>query len=647
MRQGRHRRRGPGRAIGRGLLSILLLLGAALGYLFVVGVPEWLAEDLAQHVDTGSIAVQAGRTKIHPLRGLILEDARFYRKRRVGPPVFEAERVVVRIDPLYLARGEVRVRRVALSRGVVRPGQGRPGRDAGAARGVGRSAGGSRGRTRAPAYAFPVEATECSVEGIVIESLRCELQSDGAALRLANIDATLRREGLRGSVTGEIRHDLRAVVTSARLVARLDPHLLLPVMGGDASSLSILTRRFDFGDDPPRVELTFTRKPLTSDLAVSGEFWFGETAYRDVELLRADGRFEVLASHSNSVVTLDPLFVVRPEGVLSAHFTTRYPERTVDFDATSSIHPTALTHMLGICTRGQLDAFRFDGPVNVQTAGRVEYGTGLGTDFEAAVRGRDMSVRMYESPEYAFRMRMMGLTNTFSGVDAVFCDGRLKGSFALALPGSASTGTLYRVDAVLEDADFERLLGPHVRDGAQDFAGRVSGALELEGRFGDPGSVRGEGELRVREGRVFSLPVFGGLSRMMRRIIPGLDFVLRQSDASAAFTIVDRKIRSEDIAIEGDVLSLTARGEYEFNTRVDFEVRVKLMKQHTVVAKLMRAVTYPISKLFEFRLTGTLAQPHWYAVHFSLDLLKKLGLDRGNGKDDGSAPEQEDGERGK
>jgi hypothetical protein len=59
---------------------------------------------------------------------------------------------------------------------------------------------------------------------------------------------------------------------------------------------------------------------------------------------------------------------------------------------------------------------------------------------------------------------------------------------------------------------------------------------------------------------------------------------------------------------------------------MDFHVRVKLMKDNNVVARLVRVLTFPISKLFEFRLRGTLDDPHWYPVNFSGDLLEKIGL---------------------
>lgn len=139
-------------------------------------------------------------------------------------------------------------------------------------------------------------------------------------------------------------------------------------------------------------------------------------------------------------------------------------------------------------------------------------------------------------------------------------------------------------------------------------------------------SVTGDGHVSIKKGRVFMLPLFGGLSRFVTAMIPGLDFILRQSDASCAFVIRDGKITTDKILIEGDIISLIGDGSYDLNGSLEFNVRMQFLKQHTLGGMMLQKVTYPISKLFEFRLHGTLKNPQWYPVNFSSDLLKKVGL---------------------
>jgi len=85
-------------------------------------------------------------------------------------------------------------------------------------------------------------------------------------------------------------------------------------------------------------------------------------------------------------------------------------------------------------------------------------------------------------------------------------------------------------------------------------------------------------------------------------------------------------ITTDKVKIEGSVLSLKGRGQCGFDKDVDFHVQVKLMKDNNVVARLVQLVTLPLSKLFEFRLRGSLEDPRWYPENFSTDLLEKIGL---------------------
>jgi hypothetical protein len=162
----------------------------------------------------------------------------------------------------------------------------------------------------------------------------------------------------------------------------------------------------------------------------------------------------------------------------------------------------------------------------------------------------------------------------------------------------------------------------------QDYQGNLSACLKLEGLMGagNGRTVTGNGWIAISDGRVFMLPVFGKFSDFMTKVVPGLDFVLRQGDARAEFTIADSKVHSDRVSVEGDVLSLAGGGWYSFSDDLDFDVKMTLMKEHTLVAKLLRVVTYPISKLFEFRVRGSFAEPAWYPVNFSSDLLEHLGL---------------------
>jgi len=261
----------------------------------------------------------------------------------------------------------------------------------------------------------------------------------------------------------------------------------------------------------------------------------------------------------------------------------------------------------------------------------VEVMTLKGTDFTASFDATRLRYKAYPLDRCRFNMCMTDRTNVLSAVRAELYDGEVGGAARFALPPSTNGHTVIDVALKMKDLDFERVADVLSRDGETDYRGRLSGELALHGTLGaeNHDSLHGNGLINIDDGRVFMLPLFGGLSDIMARLIPGLEFVLRQSDAFTEFSIQDSRVISDKVKIEGSVLSLSGTGHCGFDKGVDFHVQVKLMKDNNVVAKLVRLLTFPISKLFEFRLRGSLDDPDWYPVNFSRDLLENLGLRKG------------------
>ena len=101
----------------------------------------------------------------------------------------------------------------------------------------------------------------------------------------------------------------------------------------------------------------------------------------------------------------------------------------------------------------------------------------------------------------------------------------------------------------------------------------------------------------------------------MTKYVPGVDFILEQTDARADFSVRDGKVSSDEILVEGGIITLSGSGDYYFNRNLDFKVKVRLLKKKTVLGKIVQFVTDPISELFEFKLKGTLAEPDWSILH--------------------------------
>jgi hypothetical protein len=328
------------------------------------------------------------------------------------------------------------------------------------------------------------------------------------------------------------------------------------------------------------------------------------------------------------VITLDPLTVVRPDGSLQTTLEVDRGKEQVRFNARGSLNPHLLRQALNVLSDPFWDRWTFEGPVVIEARGVAGYERRQGTDFKLRFDGREVYYTNHLLDRCTFDVRMIDHGVDVSSLDAGLYGGDVTGVASFLLPRFEGSNTAFDISLSATDLDFEDVAEVLIDDDDGEYRGRLSGRLALRGLLGkgNGSTMRGDGSVAIDDGRVFMLPLFGGLSDIMTRLIPGLDFVLRQSDAWSEFRVGESRVSSETIKINGSVLSLKGRGHCGFDKAVDFHAQVTLMKDNNLVAKLVRMLTFPISKLFEFRVRGTLDDPRWYPVNFSTDLLEKIGL---------------------
>ena len=115
--------------------------------------------------------------------------------------------------------------------------------------------------------------------------------------------------------------------------------------------------------------------------------------------------------------------------------------------------------------------------------------------------------------------------------------------------------------------------------------------------------------VEIRDGRLFSIPLLGGLSQYLARTIPGFGY-LSQTELVSRGYIRPNRIYIRDVELQGTVLTVKGRGDYYFDHTLDVDVQVVPMRSG-YAASVLRILTFPVSKLLEFTLTGTLEDPSW------------------------------------
>jgi hypothetical protein len=622
---GTKRRRRPIRAtlgfLARTVAVIVGVLLIAVLWIVVFGFPDRLCDEMTRRVSSeGPFAIEAESVRLNGWDELVFSRARAYRRRVVGPAAAEANEVLVRFDPRALSRREFCLRSIEVRDGILRP----------------FSALAQVRQTNVQDaidlnFRVPLAVRNFQVQGVTVMALDCTIVGAGPSLSFDGAVASVTNAGSVGVAQGWVRCDLQTGITTGLVHTAFSPLLLEPVFAEwRLGYLVTLLRRFEFTDVPPRIDSGFLVTTGTNyTLALDSQVRIQDGTYRGVPFMRVDGGVHVRYGTDHLTVRVDPLVVVRRDGVVEGRLLVDPPAETIAYDGVSSIHPRALARAIGIFQNDELKPFSFDGAMRILSSGTLDYREGLGrTELDVKGAVGVLGYGDFTIKDAGGTMRMHGLTNTITSFSGEFLDGAVSGRAEVVLPSRPDGRAAYSLDLRLEKADFAKLAALRNTAAKQEFRGRLDANVEMEGLVGvgQGGSVKGRGSVRVRDGQVFSLPIFGGLSSTMAKIIPGLDFVMRQSDAKADFVVRDGKVIAEKVEITGDVLSLTGRGEYTLDGRLDFNVRVTLMKEHTLIGSLLRGITKPISWLFEFRLRGTMDKPEWYPVNFSKDLLEKIGF---------------------
>ena len=622
MTNARNTRRTVWRILSGILAALVVLILVSLLYLSTVGFPTWLVTKLTGRISTGSFVLNAGSIKLDPRLGLVLNDTHIYRKRVVGPAAVDAGEVVLTLDPWAVMDKRICLKKITVHEGVFRFGMVRE-REPSAPTGKFDT----KIRSR-----VELELDKCEVQGFHVEKLSCEFCMGDSTMRLENIKGAVNHDDLKGpDFTGSVTYDMDTGILDGQVVTLFDPHLLIPALHAwGVPSTAKLVKRFNFGETPPRFEAMFRRLPGADPndppdglLNIAGKFRLEDCCtYNGVNILRGDSRIKFDLSATNSVLTINPILIFREEGLVKGSSTVDFKQQIVDFDAISTINPTALAQMIGAFTSNFMENFRFEGPTKIAAKGIVDYQDFALMDIEASVESKGLGIHKYVTDECVFTMDISGLTNTFSDIHGKIYGGKFTGSAQFVLPSGVTTNTSYMVEGEINNAELEKLVVAMMKEPkqGQDYCGKLSGRVRVEGFMGkDNGrtTAQGEGYVSIEDSRVFTLPLFGGFTHTMTKIIPGLDFILNQTNAKGEFKINDDKIYTGEFQIEGDVFSVNGRGDYYFNKNLDFKVQFKLLKEKTMGGKIVQFIIAPLSKILEFRLVGSLDKPSWYLRTFS------------------------------
>jgi hypothetical protein len=164
------------------------------------------------------------------------------------------------------------------------------------------------------------------------------------------------------------------------------------------------------------------------------------------------------------------------------------------------------------------------------------------------------------------------------------------------------TGDLV-ADVALFDVDIARLDRALELPGAQErrTAGWLQGQAHLEGRLGDPRSARGQGQLSVRGGYLWRVPVLDAVLRALTLARPAES---RADSLAVQFRVKGQSFHLDDVRLDSDALGLRGSGKVQRGGALD--VKVTPLAMEGTVGDALR---YLQRQLVQLEVRGTWDKP--------------------------------------
>ena len=450
-----------------------------------------------------------------------------------------------------------------------------------------------------------VAASRFELGGVWVEQARAELVASSRQIEVKRLLAIVGEGSGAGPLVAQGTVDLAACVVTGGLAAAFDPMALAAWMT-PAQLLNASAARW-FGP-PPSIRMVF-RVPWDDpgSLEIEGTGEASNFAWNGALLRRASARFAV----RDSVVRLEDVYAEAPHGWIAGRAEHDPTRRSVFVDAVATVPPPVVARLAGPRPHLFMSQFGFGDSCRLAVRGTVDYGERTNYQGELAFEGGTVSFAWFTADRLSVAAAVEGRRVDIRSFGGQAFGGSFGGRAGLILPAGPAERTQYAVTMSVTNAALAEVLRAVTDRNDLPQIGRLYGELSLTGRVGrgQGAGVVGVGTVRVRRGHLLEIPLFGGLSRHLSSVVPGLGFV-SQGDFRASFRVADGWIWTDLAELRGDVLSLEGRGAYALDRRLDFVVGAKLLRSGAA-ADVLRLLTLPVTRLLEFELRGTLENPVW------------------------------------
>jgi len=324
--------------------------------------------------------------------------------------------------------------------------------------------------------------------------------------------------------------------------------------------------------------------------------------------------FQSFFRYTNHVLEfLDPNLTRGTQTVVAPGVTADFNARRIYFtNCLSSADPFVIARAIGPTTARALEPYMFKQPPVIRVNGHAPLDNMSDADLRLDVDGGPFAWSLFRIPHIAGHLEWRDDSLALTNVEIFAYDGAAAGSARFDF--ARGSGTPFQFTLAATNVDLQLLMSD-LSTRTNNLEGRLSGLLIItNANTEDKFSWQGNGAAKLQNGLIWSLPVFGILSKPLDSIKPGLGSS-RFSEGTATFVITNGVMFSKTLAMRAATIRLHYGGTVDFDGRLDTRVEAQLFRDTWVIGPLLSTVLLPISKLFEYHVTGTLNEPKTETVY--------------------------------
>ncbi|MDR0994045.1 MAG: AsmA-like C-terminal region-containing protein [Verrucomicrobiota bacterium] len=448
-----------------------------------------------------------------------------------------------------------------------------------------------------------VSVANARIQNVPIEALSASVRKTGAELILDQAELQL-AEGPHASRVhiqdGSLHLGTRRF--QATLDGSFNPHHIKPLL---TPNMQNIVNWFEM-DEPGKGRVQVGGTIGDPAIYCYGPVWATNLVMNGVLLHSVQGYLNI----TNEVMHLTHATILRPEGAARGELHMAFSNQTLRMDVESTLNPRDTAALIGPGVENFMMPFRLNGPTRIHAEGLIDYFNFSLNQLQCHVEAKNFGFDRWEADAAEFDLLVKGRQLTFTNVNATAYGGQAAGAGRL-YPVQTDADWRYEVQYQAQGVQLSDLLEASLGQPTEKLRGTVDSRGAIQGYIGPHTGphMTGNGRVDIRNGLIFETPLFTGLTSILSRILPDFNW-FAQTDAGGTYTIHDSRIYSRDIQLEGNIFSVKARGSYGFDESLNYRVEVQLLRGGPV-ATLVRLATWPVTRLLEFRLTGTFENPSW------------------------------------